>query len=212
MDTAFFLGANSSRGFYSLYDELIDTKTAETIYILKGCPGCGKSSLMKRVATQAKERGFAVERIYCSSDPDSLDGIILPELGKAIVDGTAPHVVEPSYPLAVERYINLGQFADSHAIRRKKALITDIKDKYSAYFSKIYRLTSAAGRIDNALFDTLLPGISTEKLHTRAHGIIKREFTSDGVKAQSKNRFLSAISPKGYVALSAYRMHLRFQA
>ena len=49
----YFLGANSPRGFYSLYDELIDADAARAVYILKGGPGCGKSTLMRRVAGRA---------------------------------------------------------------------------------------------------------------------------------------------------------------
>ena len=56
-----------------------------------GPSGCGKSTLMKRVAAAAEERGFQVEYIRCSGDPDSLDAILLPEKKTAIVDGTAPH-------------------------------------------------------------------------------------------------------------------------
>ena len=36
----FYLGANSPTGFYSLYDQLLEPEQAETIYILKGGPGC----------------------------------------------------------------------------------------------------------------------------------------------------------------------------
>ena len=89
----FFLGANSPQGFYSLYDQLINPAQARAIYILKGGPGCGKSSLMRRVAQRAEEAGDRVEYIHCSGDPDSLDAIHLPARGAAIVDGTAPHVV-----------------------------------------------------------------------------------------------------------------------
>ena len=42
----YFLGANSPQGFYSLYDQLIDRHIARAVYILKGGPGCGKSTLM----------------------------------------------------------------------------------------------------------------------------------------------------------------------
>ena len=45
----YFLGANSPTGFYSLYDQLIDPEEAQELFILKGGPGCGKSSLMRRV-------------------------------------------------------------------------------------------------------------------------------------------------------------------
>ena len=91
----YFLGANSPQGFYSLYDQLIDPDRARAVYILKGGPGCGKSTLMSRVALQAEEQGHAVEHILCSGDPNSLDGVVLPDLGVALVDGTAPHAAAP---------------------------------------------------------------------------------------------------------------------
>ncbi len=89
----YFLGANSPAGFYSLYDQLIDPVTAEDIFILKGGAGCGKSSLMRKVGKALEDKGLEVEYIQCSGDPDSLDGIVVPALKTAIVDGTAPHVV-----------------------------------------------------------------------------------------------------------------------
>lgn len=91
----YFLGANSPSGFYSLYDHLLPPERANRFYILKGGPGCGKSTLMRQVARRAEEAGETVEYTLCSGDPDSLDAILLPRLGVAIVDGTAPHVVVP---------------------------------------------------------------------------------------------------------------------
>lgn len=89
----YFLGANSPTGFYSLYDQLIDPAGAEDIFILKGGPGCGKSSLMRKVGRAMEDKGLVVEYIQCSGDPDSIDAILIPALKSAIVDGTAPHVV-----------------------------------------------------------------------------------------------------------------------
>ena len=140
MYCSFFLGANSGHGFHSFYDELIDLTTANCVYILKGGPGSGKSSIMKKVAAAASDKGYSIERIYCSSDPDSLDAIIIPALGKAIVDGTSPHIVEPKYPLAVERYIDLGKFADYSELSKNKDEIISVKDKYAKYFSKVFSI------------------------------------------------------------------------
>ena len=91
----YFLGANSPQGFYSLYSELLPPETASAVYILKGGPGCGKSTLMGRVAEQLARAGETVEYILCSGDPASLDGVVLPRLGAALVDGTAPHGIAP---------------------------------------------------------------------------------------------------------------------
>lgn len=88
---SYFLGANTPGGFYSLMDKLLDPAKARAIYILKGGPGCGKSTLMKKLGAWGEEAGQRVEYIYCSGDPDSLDGVIFPDLAVAIADGTAPH-------------------------------------------------------------------------------------------------------------------------
>ena len=96
----YFLGANAPTGFYSLYDQLLPPDQARAVYILKGGPGCGKSTLMRRVAGWAEEAGLETEYILCSGDPDSLDALVLPALGAALVDGTAPHGMAPLGHLA----------------------------------------------------------------------------------------------------------------
>ena len=55
----FFLGANSEEGFFSLYDQLLGGRL-DDLMILKGGPGCGKSTFMRRV-------GAAMERASCTS-------------------------------------------------------------------------------------------------------------------------------------------------
>ena len=93
MVTNFFLGANSSAGFRSLYEDFTAPEGNFDILVLKGGPGAGKSSFMKYLGSRAEEAGEDVEYIWCSGDPDSLDGVVLPELRCAVADGTAPHVL-----------------------------------------------------------------------------------------------------------------------
>ena len=73
--TRFFLGANSKRGFSSLYESFCDPAAGDFLWVLKGGPGCGKSTLMKRIGAAAEEIGEPVEYIHCSGDPDSLDAV-----------------------------------------------------------------------------------------------------------------------------------------
>ena len=90
----FFLGATTPAGFKG-YFEPLRHEPGMQMYLIKSGPGCGKSTLMKRLARAAEQRGELTQRIHCASDPDSLDGVILPGQHRAIVDATAPHVVEP---------------------------------------------------------------------------------------------------------------------
>ena len=87
----YFAASNSAEGFKSYYANVFDKNDFSKIYVIKGGPGTGKSSFMREIASRADEKGFSAILIYCSSDPASLDGVILPELKIAVLDGTPPH-------------------------------------------------------------------------------------------------------------------------
>lgn len=87
----FFAGANSGNGFQNLFTEILDLEEAVDLMVLKGGPGVGKNTFMKEVGRTMEEAGAEVEYLWCSGDPASLDGVVLPELRCGVVDGTAPH-------------------------------------------------------------------------------------------------------------------------
>ncbi|MDR1157032.1 MAG: hypothetical protein LBK75_01810 [Oscillospiraceae bacterium] len=196
MSAEFFLGANTPSGFYSLYDELIDPDTARDVIVLKGGPGCGKSTFMRHVGALVTAAGHSVESILCSSDPDSLDGVIFPSLNAAIVDGTAPHVVEPVFPLAVERYCNLGTHCDIGAVKANRTEIQRLIRAIRPCYARATRCLSAARALEDDMFDSILGGAALDTLARRARGIIGREI-KPGPGAALKKRFLSAITPRG---------------
>ena len=47
--THFFLGANSGRGFQSLFDRFCEPADFDDLLVLKGSAGCGKSTMMRRI-------------------------------------------------------------------------------------------------------------------------------------------------------------------
>jgi len=194
----YFLGANSPQGFYSLYEQLIDPKQANAIYILKGGPGCGKSSLMRRIGARAEELGEQVEYIHCSGDPDSLDGIVLHRAKTAIVAGTAPHVIEPHYPGAVDSYVNLGDCYDKNALSTIKSEIMACMVGYKDCYKRAYRCLNAAAEIAEDMRSILTTQALEEKVTKRAHGILGREVRSAGTgTGQVTQRFLGAITHQG---------------
>ena len=91
----YFLGGNTPAGFYSLYHQLSDPERLRAVYIIKGGPGSGKSTLMRRVERHAQAAGLETQQVLCSGDPESLDALILPQLAAALVDGAAPLGVVP---------------------------------------------------------------------------------------------------------------------
>lgn len=199
----YFLGANAPRGFYSLYDQLIPPELTRAVYILKGGPGCGKSTLMKAVARQAQELGLPVECILCSGDPESLDAVVLPSLQAALVDGTAPHVVEPKCPGAVEHYVNLEACYDAAALAPLREEITRYTTAYQSCYPRAYRCLGAAAQLREDGRAMLTTPQLEAKLSKRAAGILKREIHSRKKQTPGRvtQRFLSAVTHKGVITL-----------
>ena len=196
----YFLGANTPDGFYSLYDQLIDRENAQTVCILKGGPGCGKSTLMRQVGRRAEAAGLDVEYINCSGDPDSLDGVVLPQLGTAIADGTAPHVLEPVCPGAVDRYIDLGRYYDAAGLRPFRKELSHLMAEHKKAYRQCYRCLKAVKELEENIREVLLTEEVKAKIGKRARGIISREIkaVSPG-KSGVIRRFLSALSCQGAV-------------
>lgn len=113
----YFAASNSGGGFKNYYSEVFGG--AGRIYVVKGGPGTGKSRFMRDVSVYAKARGWEAEYYYCSSDAESLDGVLLRRGSEtaAIIDGTAPHVWEPSLPGVHEEIVNLGVFWNAKVLR-----------------------------------------------------------------------------------------------
>ena len=194
----FYLGANSPSGFYSLYDQLIDPAQAEDYFLIKGGPGCGKSTLMRRVGRAMEEHGLEVEYIQCSGDPDSLDAVAIPALRAALVDATAPHVIEPKYPGVTERYLNLGECYDTPALKEMKGQIIGCMKGYQGCYARATRCLSAAAEIDGDCRSLLLTPAVEEKLARRARGILSRECRrTGGQPGKAVQRFLDAVTCQG---------------
>ncbi|MEF9935415.1 MAG: ATPase, partial [Clostridium sp.] len=90
---SYLVAANTCEGFVSYFEEFL--KPAKRVMILKGGPGCGKSTFMKKVGNTLIDKGLSVDFIYCASDSESLDAIYVNDVDLIIVDGTAPHVIDP---------------------------------------------------------------------------------------------------------------------
>ena len=200
MVTNFFLGANSSAGFQSLYGSFVDPETNRDILILKGGPGVGKSTLMKYIGKQAEEAGEDVEYIWCSGDPDSLDAVCLPGLGVIAVDGTAPHVVEPRYPAAVDRYVDLGRFYQVDALKAHSEAVKTCTKEYQECYRRAYRALRAAGEVEETLREALSAGYDWSRMQRRTRGILARECKKRGTgMGEIRRRFLGGPTCQGMV-------------
>ena len=194
---SFFMGANTPYGFYSLFNELYNPEEGWRAYIIKGGPGTGKSTLMKNIARAAENNNYKVERIYCSSDPESLDAIIIHELKISVADGTSPHTIEPKYPGVCETIINFGDCWDKIKLDNNHNEIIKITKLNSSYHKQCVRFLKAAAIIEKEIISVISPIFNKEK----ADRFIERLKNEIVIKTDNngitKNRFLSALTPSG---------------
>ncbi len=191
-----FLGANSCEGFASLYGTFPGEN--RTI-VIKGGPGSGKSSIMKKAAGEALKRGYFVEYCYCSSDAESLDGIRIPELSLCMVDGTPPHLTEPRFPGAVDEIFYTGQFWDGKKLRENAEEIQKFSADIKGCFARAYRYLSAAGKAREDIRIAAEKITEKLKLQKFASSLLGKHLKVSKGEAILRPRFLSGIAPQGLV-------------
>lgn len=196
-----FPGGNTSLGFFSYYNNIITQEEANRIFIIKGGPGVGKSTFMKRIATEMQNKGYDIEYLHCSSDNNSLDGVKIPALKIAFIDGTAPHVVDPKSPGAVDEILNFGEFWNEEGIHEHKDDIIKTNKEISYIFSRAYKYLKAADTLyegSKVIYsEALNKGKFNELTADLIHDLFNGEF-STGEEGKQRSMFVSALTPNGY--------------
>lgn len=194
----YFLGTNSPFGFVGFFDSL---SPENFCYILKGGPGTGKSTLMQYIAQEMQGRGEEVQFVHCSSDPDSLDAIVLENKKICIADGTAPHIIEPVYPGVTECIVNLGEGWNGTKLRENSESIIETAKENKAAHDTCVRLLKGAEvmiadsrRIQKSLIDEDKLNAYTQRLANR---LLRKK--KNHTRGKEQRLFLSAVTPRGIV-------------
>ncbi len=195
----YFASANSGKGFINYFPQIFSS--LEYHYIIKGGPGTGKSSLMKKIAEKAVSLGMDVDCYLCSSDPDSLDGVIIRDLSIGITDGTSPHSSDPLYPGAKGEIIDLGLCWDKSKIIENKAEIIELSDKKSREFRYSYSYLSAALKASRTKDEITSETADLPKIQSFAERSINK---LDIKKGRYYMTLTDAITVKGHKILDTY--------
>ncbi len=198
----FFPGGNTSKGFYSFYNNIIEYD-ATRIFIIKGGPGVGKSSFMRYIGNEMLKKGYDLEFHCCSSDNNSLDGIVIPSLKIALIDGTSPHIVEPKNPGAVEEIIYLGNYWNEKIMTTNKEKILKLNSKVSEMFNIAYISLKEAKIAHDEWENYIIKNMQYNKVNEVTQKLLDEIFLNvkPQYKKQPKERHLfgSAITPNGLV-------------
>ncbi|SEF60043.1 hypothetical protein SAMN05660865_00589 [Caloramator fervidus] len=194
----YLASANTSAGFVNYFDYVL--KDAQRVYIIKGGPGTGKSTFMRLIGEELLKEGMSVDFIYCSSDKDSLDAIVVNDIKVVIVDGTAPHVIDPKYPGAVERILDFGEYWDVDYLRSRKDIIKFYIDEIENQYKVFFKHLKVAKSIHDKWEKEYLKGMDFNKANQITEQIIN-EVVKGCINKVAKewHRFAGAMTPQGQV-------------
>lgn len=194
--------ANSYQGFKSNFDKLFNPENYTKIFIIKGGSGTGKSTLMGKISDYGKEKGKSVTEVYCSSDPNSLDGVIIcDEKHKiAVLDGTAPHTTDPLYPGAKDEIINVGDGFDIKKLEERSDIIIRLCKDKARHYKSAYSLLRAAGHVSECIWSNIAVNESyfeaengTSEIFSKLKAEIRAEHTT--------HNYIASFSKHGYMKL-----------
>jgi len=188
-----FAGCNTGAGFHSGFEGIFASR-ARTFFI-KGAPGAGKSGLMTRIAERQTAMNHPVSRFYCSSDPDSLDGIVDEAINAAMLDATAPHTYDPPLPGASGSILSLGDYLNEQALSRDATAIQELNARLSAAFREAQSYLAAAAHVKKAIEVLPFEGAVIACADEIIHSLPKR-----GSIGAVRRYFLTAHTCKGFIS------------
>ncbi|PPA69731.1 PRK06851 family protein [Jeotgalibacillus proteolyticus] len=209
----YFAGGNTAKGFHHFFES--NLSSLSRLWILKGGPGTGKSTLMKQIGHAWLEKGYDVEWIHCSSDPDSLDGLIIPSLQIGLVDGTAPHILEPTAPGAKEDYVNLGQAWDRKKLEGQIEEVAKYNKEIEESYQKAYKIFAEALLIHDEWEKIYIENLDREAANQLAESYVSSLFGNVNLNKQGevKHRYLGAATSQGavdYIPNLTYELPQRY--
>ena len=198
----YFAAANGYKGFKCYFKEIFNPDEFEKIFIIKGGPGTGKSTLMKNIMSSLDEKVKA-EAILCSSDVKSLDGVILEFSNKkiAIMDGTSPHATDPIYPGATEEIINLGNGWNYSLLKNNKENIEFLTKEKHFHYKCAYDYLKVCATVNDIIAQDI------KNLMTNIKDMAESILENVKAVGTTKKRLISSFSKNGFTHLDTFEKH-----
>ncbi len=201
----YFMGNNTADGFKGFFEDEIEGK--RKVYLLKGGPGTGKSTMMRKIGAECKVRGYDYELWFCSGDTDSIDGVYIKDINVLIMDATSPHAIEVKLPVVRDIIVNLADAIDDKILQKYRTEIDEcLGNKKQFYFfayqhlkiAKLYddMYNYSQNKVEINAFDTKKI-LYVLELINKENGVENLICENDYSAKIVRNVFVKAISAQG---------------
>lgn len=189
-----FASSYTEEGFQTFIPRLM--QGLKKVYILKGAPGSGKSTFIRLLGERMSEQGYEVEFWVSAVDAVSPDGVFIPQLDLAVVNGSLPIPIEPLYPGVRDELIYLGDLWNREEVNRQQGDIVQLIDDMQACRARITERLQAAAQARQGMKDIHAPFIDEFSLQALI-GELADQILTNGPK--ERHYFAEAFTVDGMV-------------
>ena len=100
-------GSYTRYGYFSFVPQLV--KGLQNLWVLKGPAGSGESGFIRSLGENLADRGYEVEFWLSAMEPGSAEGIFIPHLSAAVVNGSLIQPVDYSFSETNVEVVNLSE-------------------------------------------------------------------------------------------------------
>ena len=197
MQRSYFLGGSSAAGFETA---LWQSHTQDYGFYLKGGPGTGKSTLMKKIAAAFGEESVSV--YHCASDPHSLDAVVLEDRGVFVADATAPHESSTPLPFVTGETVDLAAGLHAEKLTQNAAEIAALYRENQAAHAQAKKGYGGITSMQDTVAGIGKSALIREKLSAYSARLAKRILPhKSGEPCLPQERQCCAVTPQGRLTL-----------
>ncbi len=193
----YYASGNTSRGYVQLYSSSL--QELKHLIQLNGEQGIDKTTLLKAVGEHMKAKGQDVWYIHCPSDPNALDGVIIPGLQIGVIDRSSPRNITPSSPQTVVQDVDMSVAYDQAALENHRAEIDSLTTRIQAEHQAAYDGYADALRIHDDWETLYISKMNFNAANDLTAQFITKLYGDQNLNKRSRTdyRFLGAATPVG---------------
>jgi len=193
----YFVYGNTAQGFISKL--ATNLQGIDNMVLFQGWPEAGKAGFMSLIAEECRNSGLKTEYLHCPSSPDALDGVIVPDLKLAVIDGTGLHYRRLVAPDPAAKYINTDPAFDAEKLRQAMDLIAEFDQSIGDFHENAFRRFRSALDVHDEWEKIYIENMDFSKADALAPAVIDMILGENRLPKPTviKERFFGASTPAG---------------